>query len=78
MKHAATDAENRISGALFQHFRKFYYGLGMKMYDWIYGKSSLLPSRLLTRDEALSRMPAMQPPAGNIAKRRNTLPAFHV
>jgi glycerol-3-phosphate dehydrogenase len=45
----------------FSSFEKFYYGLGMKMYDWISGKSSLLPSRLLTRDEALFRMPAMQP-----------------
>jgi glycerol-3-phosphate dehydrogenase len=44
----------------FSHFEKFYYGLGMKMYDWISGKSSLLPSRLLTREEALYRMPAMQ------------------
>lgn len=44
----------------FSHFDKFYYGLGMKMYDWISGKSSLLPSRLLTREEALYRMPAMQ------------------
>ena len=45
----------------FSNFQKLYYGLGMKMYDWISGKSSLLPSRLLTRDEALFRMPAMQP-----------------
>ena len=45
----------------FSNFEKFYYGLGMKMYDWISGKSSLLPSRLLTRDEALFRMPALQP-----------------
>src|SRR5580693_5196042 len=45
----------------FSSFEKFYYGLGMKMYDWISGKSSLLPRRLLTRDEALFRMPAMQP-----------------
>jgi glycerol-3-phosphate dehydrogenase len=44
----------------FSHFDKFYYGLGMKMYDWISGKSSLFPSRLLTRQEALYRMPAMQ------------------
>jgi glycerol-3-phosphate dehydrogenase len=44
----------------FSHFDRFYYGLGMKMYDWISGKSSLLPSRLLTREEALFRMPAMQ------------------
>ena len=44
----------------FSHFDRFYYGLGMKMYDWISGKASLLPSRLLTREEALFRMPAMQ------------------
>ena len=44
----------------FSHFDSFYYGLGMKMYDWISGKASLLPSRLLTREEALFRMPAMQ------------------
>ncbi len=30
----------------FSHFEKFYYGLGMKMYDWISGKASLFPSRL--------------------------------
>jgi glycerol-3-phosphate dehydrogenase len=44
----------------FSHFDRFYYGLGMKMYDWISGKASLLPSRSLTREEALFRMPAMQ------------------
>ncbi len=42
-------------------FDQFYYGLGMKMYDWISGKSSLLPSRTLTREEALFRMPPLQP-----------------
>ena len=44
----------------FSRFDQLYYGLGMKMYDWISGKSSLFPSRLLTRQEALYRMPAMQ------------------
>ena len=44
----------------FSNFEKIYYGLGMKMYDWIAGKSSLLPSRILTREEALYRLPAMQ------------------
>jgi glycerol-3-phosphate dehydrogenase len=44
----------------FSNFEKIYYGLGMKMYDWIAGKSGLLPSRLLTRDEALFRMPGMR------------------
>src|SRR5579863_7374771 len=44
----------------FSHFDSFYYGLGMKMYDWMSGKFSLLPSRMLTSEEALYRMPAMQ------------------
>ena len=44
----------------FSYFDQFYYGLGMKMYDWISGKASLLPSRMLTREEALFRVPAMQ------------------
>jgi glycerol-3-phosphate dehydrogenase len=44
----------------FSQFDQLYYGLGMKMYDWIAGKSSLLPSRMLTREEVLYRMPAMQ------------------
>src|ERR1700683_4022314 len=44
----------------FSQFEKIYYGLGMKMYDWIAGKSRLLPRRLLTREEALYRMPAMR------------------
>jgi glycerol-3-phosphate dehydrogenase len=44
----------------FSHFDHLYYGLGMKMYDWISGKASLLPSRMLTREEALYRMPALE------------------
>lgn len=44
----------------FSHFDQFYYGLGMKMYDWISGKASLLPSRLLTREEVAFRMPAVE------------------
>ena len=44
----------------FSHFEKFYYGLGMKMYDRISGDASLFPSRLLGPEEALRRVPAMQ------------------
>ena len=44
----------------FSHLEKLYYGLGMKIYDWISGKSRLLPSRLLTREEAVYRMPGLQ------------------
>src|SRR5581483_510032 len=44
----------------FSNLEKIYYGLGMKMYDWIAGKSSLLSSHLLGREQALFRMPALQ------------------
>lgn len=44
----------------FSQFERFYYGLGMKVYDWIAGKAGFSPSRLLARDEALHRVPAMR------------------
>lgn len=44
----------------FSRFEKFYYGVGLKAYDWIAGPSGLLPSRLLTREEALYRLPPIQ------------------
>jgi len=43
----------------FSRFEKLYYGAGMKMYDLIAGRASLLPSRFLSRAQALSRMPAL-------------------
>jgi glycerol-3-phosphate dehydrogenase len=36
-----------------------YYGIGLKLYDKISGKSSLLPSRFLSRAETLRRMPML-------------------
>jgi glycerol-3-phosphate dehydrogenase len=36
-----------------------YYRAGMKMYDWIAGKDNLLPSRFLSREEAIRRLPAI-------------------
>jgi glycerol-3-phosphate dehydrogenase len=44
----------------FSAFEKAYYGLGMKMYDWVAGKDSLFPSHLLSTSEALFRMPSLQ------------------
>jgi glycerol-3-phosphate dehydrogenase len=44
----------------FSAFERAYYGLGMKMYDWIAGKDSLFPSHLLSAAEALYRMPSLQ------------------
>src|SRR5438105_2085839 len=44
----------------FSRFEQFYYGAGLKLYDWIAGRTSLSPSRLLARDEALRRMPVLK------------------
>lgn len=38
-----------------------YYEIGLKLYDWIAGGAGLAPSRFLSRDEALRRIPAMNP-----------------
>ncbi|HTU35283.1 MAG TPA: FAD-dependent oxidoreductase [Candidatus Acidoferrum sp.] len=38
-----------------------YYGIGLKLYDWIAGSAGLAPSRFLSRDEALRRIPALNP-----------------
>ncbi|MFZ3216338.1 MAG: FAD-dependent oxidoreductase [Candidatus Acidiferrales bacterium] len=36
-----------------------YFGIGLKLYDWIAGRDSLAPSVYLTRDETLRRMPVL-------------------
>jgi glycerol-3-phosphate dehydrogenase len=41
--------------------QQLYYGIGVKMYDWIAGSERLIPSRFLTRREALDRLPALDP-----------------
>ena len=38
-----------------------YYGIGVKMYEWFAGDQRLLPARRLARDEALRRIPWMNP-----------------
>ncbi len=37
-----------------------YYSGGMKIYDWMAGGASLSPSRFLSRDETLRRMPSLK------------------
>ena len=37
-----------------------YYGIGMKLYDWIAGKTSIFPSRFLSRADTLKRMPTLK------------------
>lgn len=43
----------------FSRLEILYYGLGMKLYDWIAGKAGLGPSRLLSPHEALQLVPAL-------------------
>jgi glycerol-3-phosphate dehydrogenase len=37
-----------------------YYDVGLKMYDWIAGESSIFPSHFLSRQETLRRMPTLK------------------
>ena len=38
----------------------FYFGFGMKMYDWLAGAGSLSRSRVLSKEESLRRMPTLR------------------
>ncbi len=38
-----------------------YYGAGLKLYDLLAGRMGLQPSRLLSREEALDRIPTLEP-----------------
>jgi glycerol-3-phosphate dehydrogenase len=44
----------------FSWFDALYYGIGMKMYDWMAGHASLFPSRYISRDEAVRRFPSIK------------------
>ncbi len=37
-----------------------YYDIGLKLYDWIAGESSIFPSHFLSRQETLRRMPTLK------------------
>lgn len=37
-----------------------YYDVGMKLYDWIAGETSIFPSHFLSRQETLRRMPTLK------------------
>jgi glycerol-3-phosphate dehydrogenase len=37
-----------------------YYDVGLKLYDWIAGESSIFPSHFLSRKETLRRMPTLK------------------
>ncbi len=44
----------------FSRWELAYYTVGMKLYDWIAGSASLFPSRMLSREETLERMPGLR------------------
>jgi glycerol-3-phosphate dehydrogenase len=44
----------------FSRFELWYYGLGMKLYDWIAGKGKLADSRVLSPAEALNHIPSLR------------------
>lgn len=44
----------------FSAWERMYFGIGMKAYDAIAGKASIFPSRILSRKEALDRLPALR------------------
>jgi glycerol-3-phosphate dehydrogenase len=56
--HLAHAAEFLVP--VFSRTQALYYQAGMKMYDWIAGKDNLFPSRFLSREEALRRMPSLR------------------
>ncbi len=44
----------------FRWFDSAYYGVGMKLYDWVAGKTRIFPSHFLSRGETLRRMPTLK------------------
>lgn len=41
-------------------FGRFYYGLGLKVYDWLAGPRNAIPSRIVDRDRALELVPTLK------------------
>ena len=41
-------------------FEGFYYNIGLKIYDFLAGKTNLAPSEWLSKDDALKRMPQLK------------------
>ena len=56
--HLAHAAEFLVP--VFSWTQALYYKAGMTMYDWIAGKNNLFPSRFLSREETLRRMPSLR------------------
>jgi glycerol-3-phosphate dehydrogenase len=50
-----------LAAPCFSRRNRAYFGIGLKLYDWISGRSSLGPSHFISRNEALRRLPALNP-----------------
>lgn len=46
---------------LYKFFEKPYYRMGLKMYDWLAGKSNLFPSKGVSAKKALQLFPMLKP-----------------
>lgn len=44
----------------FSLFDVLYYGIGLKIYDWMAGKARLFPSRYISHAEAIKRFPSLK------------------
>jgi glycerol-3-phosphate dehydrogenase len=44
----------------FSRWEVFYYGVGMKIYDWTAGAERLVPSRRVNREEAMRALPGLK------------------
>jgi glycerol-3-phosphate dehydrogenase len=44
----------------YSRWQSVYFGAGVKLYDLLAGKTNLLPSQRLTRDQALQRLPMLK------------------
>ena len=45
----------------YQWWERAWYGVGLKLYDWLAGDSSVGETRHLTREDLLEKIPTMQP-----------------
>jgi glycerol-3-phosphate dehydrogenase len=44
----------------FSWFDALYYGIGLKIYDWMAGKARLFPSRYISHAELIEKLPSLQ------------------
>lgn len=44
----------------FSWFEVLYYGIGLKIYDWIAGRARLFPSRYISRTDAIKKFPSLK------------------